>query len=233
MIDYTFYNTLGYLLVITASIISIIAECFVNSRYQNYKKEKSKSNLTGQEVARIILDKHGLTDIYVTEVKGTMTDHYDPNRKVVRLSTDVFHGDSIASISIASHEVGHAIQHHEGYKMIKIRGAIFPLVSFASRFGYLAIVLGFLFNILDLAWAGVGLLLVILLFQLITLPTEFDASKRALVELQNEKILNEDEINGSKDMLKAAALTYVAGVIATVLEILRFVLLIISRDDRN
>lgn len=231
--SYVFYDTLGYLLVLLATIITLVAEYFVQNRYSTYRNIKSKRKLTGQEVARIILDKNGLEDIYVTEVKGTLTDHYDPNRKVVRLSTDVFHGDSIASVSVAAHECGHAVQHKEGYTMIKIRGYIFPFVSFASKFGYLAILFGFLFNMLDLAWAGVGLLLVILLFQLVTLPVEFDASKRALKELKEEDILDSSEIEGSQSMLKAAAMTYVAGVAATIMEILRFVLLIIGRDDRD
>lgn len=230
---YHFYNILGYLCIIVASIITIVADFFVNSRYANYRKVKHKKGLTGQEVARILLDKHGLNDIYVTEVKGNLTDHYDPNRRVVRLSTEVFHGDSIASVSVAAHECGHAIQHHEGYTMIKIRGAIFPFVSFASKFGYLAIMIGFLFSFFELAWAGIGLLLVILLFQLITLPVELDASRRALIELEKENILDQNEIEGSRDMLKAAAYTYVAGVAATILEILRFVLLIVGRNDRD
>lgn len=231
--DYAFYNMLGYLLVFSASIITLVAEYFVQSRYHNYHNIKSKKKLTGQEVARIILDKNGLDNIYVTEVRGTLTDHYDPNRRVVRLSTDVFHGDTIASISVAAHECGHAIQHKEGYTMIKIRGFIFPFVSFASKFGYLAILFGFVFHMLDLAWAGIGLLLVILLFQLITLPVEFDASKRALKELGEGQILDSGEIEGSRDMLKAAAMTYIAGVAATIMEILRFVLLILGRDDRD
>ena len=217
--DYAFYNMLGYLLVFSASIITLVAEYFVQSRYHNYHNIKSKKKLTGQEVARIILDKNGLDNIYVTEVRGTLTDHYDPNRRVVRLSTDVFHGDTIASISVAAHECGHAIQHKEGYTMIKIRGFIFPFVSFASKFGYLAILFGFVFHMLDLAWAGIGLLLVILLFQLITLPVEFDASKRALKELGEGQILDSGEIEGSRDMLKAAAMTYIAGVAATIMEI--------------
>ena len=227
------YDMIGYLLVIVASIITIVAQYYVSGYYNKYRVISNKKKLTGQEVARLILDKYGLTDIYITEVKGTLTDHYDPNRKVVRLSTDVFHGDSIASVSVASHEVGHAIQHKEGYIFIKIRGAIFPLVSFASKFGYIAIILGFIFNYLNLAWGGIGLLLIILLFQLITLPVEFDASRRAVMELEQEKILSKDELDESNNMLKAAAMTYVAGLAATILEILRFVLIIIGRDDRN
>jgi len=230
-LGYTFYDTLGYLLIIVAAVITLVAQYFVNNRYNKYKVVKSKKGLTGQEVARIILDKHGLNDIYVTEVSGVLSDHYDPNRKVVRLSNDIFHGDSISSISVAAHECGHAIQDKEGYSMIKIRGAIFPLVSFSSKFGYIALMIGFIFGFLELAWIGIGLLLMILVFQLVTLPVEFDASRRALVELKKEKILDSNEMEESQDMLKAAAITYVAGVAATVLEILRFVLMIIGRDN--
>ncbi|MDD6224469.1 MAG: zinc metallopeptidase [bacterium] len=227
------YDLLGYGLMILGTVVTLVAQFFVNSRYQQYSKKKNSKGLTGQEVARMTLDQNGLHDIYVTEVKGTLTDHYDPNRKVVRLSSDIFHGTSIVACSVAAHEVGHAIQDKEGYFFIKLRGFIFPLVSFASKFGYLAIMIGFLFRFLDLAWLGIALLLVILVFQLITLPVEFNASKRALNQLMNLKILDSNEIVDSRDMLKAAAMTYVAGLAATLLEILHFVLMIVGRDDRN
>lgn len=231
--DYNFYNALGYIFIILATVITLVSQYFVTSRYNKYKLVKTKKNMTGQEVARLILDKHGLNDVYVTEVSGSLTDHYDPNRRVVRLSTDIFHGDSIASVSVAAHEVGHAIQDKEGYSFIKIRGFIFPFVSFASKFGYIAIIIGLVFGALDFAWAGIGLLLFILLFQLITLPVEFNASRRALGELQEEKILDADEMVGSNNMLKAAAMTYVASVAATILEILRLVIIVSGRDDNR
>ncbi len=231
--SYVFYDSLGYFFIVLASIITLVAEYFVQNRYQTYRRVKNSKGISGQEVARMILDKHGLTDIYVTEVSGTLTDHYDPNRKVVRLSKEIFHGDSIASVSVAAHECGHAIQDKEGYMMIKIRGFIFPLVSFASRFGYIAILIGFFFGFLELAWAGVGLLLIILLFQLITLPVEFNASDRALKELKQNKVLKDNELEESKSMLKAAAMTYVAGVAATILEIFRFVAILVGRNDRD
>ncbi len=230
---YYSYDMFGYGLVILATIITLVAQYFVNNRYNKYRKKGNEKDLTGQEIARMILDKNGLDDIYVTEVKGTLTDHYDPRRKVVRLSTEVFHGTSIAACSVAAHEVGHAIQDREGYFFIKVRGFIFPLVSFASKFGYIVIIIGFLFNMMNLAWGGVGLLLLILIFQLITLPVEFNASSRALIELKTNKILNKNELVGSQDMLKAAAMTYVAGVAATLLEVLRFVLIIVGRDNRD
>ena len=224
---------MGYGLVLIGVVITLVAQSFVTSRYRRYRTKDTKKGLSGQEVARMILDKHGLSHIYVTEVKGTLTDHYDPNRKVVRLSSEVFHGTSVASCSVAAHEVGHAIQDKEGYFFIRLRGAIFPLVSFASKFGYLAVLIGFLFNFMDLAWGGVGLLLIILFFQLITLPVELDASKRALAELQKLEILEEKELSNGKDMLQAAAMTYVASLATTLLEILRFVLIIAGRDDRK
>lgn len=224
---------MGYGLVLIGVVITLVAQSFVTSRYRRYRTKDTKKGLSGQEVARMILDKHRLSHIYVTEVKGILTDHYDPNRKVVRLSSEVFHGTSVASCSVAAHEVGHAIQDKEGYFFIRLRGAIFPLVSFASKFGYLAILIGFLFNFMDLAWGGVGLLLIILFFQLITLPVELDASKRALAELQKLEILEEKELSNGKDMLQAAAMTYVASLATTLLEILRFVLIIAGRDDRK
>ncbi|MBE6146797.1 MAG: zinc metallopeptidase [Firmicutes bacterium] len=227
------YDILGYVLVIVGAIITLVAQFMVNSRYNNYKKQLTKKGLSGQEVARLILDKNGLSDVYVTEVSGILSDHYDPNRKVVRLSTDIFHGTSIAACSVAAHEVGHAIQDKENYFFIRLRGMIFPLVNFASKFGYIAIMIGFFFNMLDLAWGGIGLLLIILFFQLITLPVEFNASSRASVHLKELGILDSDELEGSNEMLKAAAMTYVASLATTLLEILRFVLIIIGRNDRD
>lgn len=230
---YYSYDILGYGFVILGTVVTLIAQFMVNSRYNTYKKQSSKKGLSGQEVARLILDKNGLNDVYVTEVHGTLSDHYDPSRKVVRLSTDIFHGTSIAACSVAAHEVGHAIQDKENYFFIRLRGIIFPLVNFASKFGYIAIMIGFFFNMLDLAWGGIGLLLVILFFQLITLPVEFNASSRALIHLRELDILDSTEVEGSNEMLKAAAMTYVASLATTLLEILRFVLIVVGRNDRD
>ena len=224
------YDIIGYGLILLGTIITLVAQYFVNSKYNKYSKVKNEKGLSGQEVARMILDKNGLEDVYVTEVKGTLTDHYDPTRKVVRLSTEIFHGETVAACSVASHEVGHAVQDKEGYFFIKVRGAIITFVSFASKFGYIAIMIGLIFNMIDLAWGGIGLLLVILIFQLITLPVEFDASRRALIYLDEMKILKKKEHEGSEEMLKAAAMTYVAGLATTLLEILRFALILIGRN---
>ena len=219
-----------YILVIIGFLITFIAQIFVNSSYKKYKKVNVKSGLKGFEVARKMLDSNGLTNVKIEEVKGELTDHYDPTSKVVRLSTDIYHGSTIASNSVAAHECGHAIQDKEGYFFLRLRANLVPIVNISSKLGYFAILIGLIFGFLNLAWIGIFLELAILLFQLITLPVEFAASKRALKQLEKQKILEKIEISTSKKMLTAAALTYVASVTATILEILR---LLIAVGDRN
>lgn len=221
---------LNYLLFFLGLIITVIADVYVKTSYSKYKKVKNNTGLTGFEVARKILDKNGLNDVHVVEIKGELTDHYDPKRKVVRLSQSVFNGNTIASVSVAAHECGHAVQDKENYTFMRIRASLVPAVNFSSKLGYLALALGFIFGLLDLAIFGIILLLVMLLFQLVTLPVEFDASRRAKIELGNLNILDEKEIPQSANMLRAAAFTYVASLVTTLLEILRLALIIFDRD---
>lgn len=211
------------LLILSVAIVGI-AQTYVSSTYNKYKKVKVNKEISGFEVARMILDNNGLNNIYVTETSGVLSDHYDSNRKVVRLSKDIFHGTTIASVSVAAHEVGHAIQDKQKNTFMRIRSLIFPLTNFSSYLGYIAIMIGIVFNYLELIWIGIGLELVILAFQLVTLPVEFDASKKAIKELKTNKILDKKELEGSKKMLKAAAFTYVAGVLSTIFEIARLVI---------
>lgn len=220
------------LLIIVAIVITSTAQLYVSSSYEKYKKVNVKKNISGFEVARAILDSHGMNDVYVTETTGVLSDHYDPSRKVVKLSTDIFHGNSIASCSVAAHEVGHAIQDKENYKFMRFRSAIFPIVNISSYGGYLAILIGAMFGSMELIWLGIAFEIIILIFQLVTLPVEFDASKRATEELEKLSILTKSEIPASKKMLKAAAYTYVASVINAILQILRLVL-IYGRSDRD
>lgn len=222
---------LGELLLFVGLIISVAAQIFVSFSYSKYKKIKNSQEISGFEVAKKILENNGLDNIYVTEVRGNLTDHYDPGRKVIRLSSEIFHGTSIASASVAAHEVGHAIQDKEGYSFMRFRSAIFPLVRFSSYGGYIAIALGAIFGFIDLIWIGIALEVIILLFQILTLPVEFNASSRAEKELQKLSILSENEIEGSKKMLKAAAYTYVASVLTTLLQILRLIVIFGRRDD--
>ena len=194
-------------------------------------KEESKVGMTGQEVARKILDENGLKEVYVTEVRGNLTDHYDPGRKVIRLSTDIFHGTTIASASVAAHEVGHALQDKENYSFMKFRSMMFPLVNISSYGGYFAIIIGIIFGIIDLIWLGIALEIIILLFQLVTLPVEFNASSRAKEKLKQYDLLDSNELEGSSKMLRAAALTYVASVITTLLQVLRLVIMFTGRRN--
>lgn len=223
---------INYGLLFLGLIITVAADIYVNSSYSKYKKVQSKSGLTGFEVARKILDKNGLNDIDIVSVKGELSDHYDPRRKVVRLSEPVFNGTSISSVSVAAHEVGHAIQDKENYSFMRIRAMLVPVVNFSSKLGYFAIFLGFIFNFLDLALFGIILLLAMLLFQLVTLPVEFDASKRAKMQLADLAILDSEEVPKSSNMLRAAAFTYVASLVTTLLEILRLVLVIFNNRER-
>lgn len=219
-----------FFISILAVIITIVAQIYVTSTYNKYKRVKTNNNLSGFEVARKILDKNGLNDIHIVEVKGNLTDHYDPKRKVVRLSKEIFEGTTIAANSVAAHEVGHAIQDKENYRFMKIRASLVPIVNFCSKIGYVVLIIGFIASALNIIYTGIFLLASMLVFQLITLPVEFDASKKANIELKNEGILNSNEQIMSVSMLRAAALTYVASLVTTFLQILRLVLIASDRD---
>lgn len=218
------------ILVIIVILIPLIAQIGVSSNYQKYKRVKNTKELTGYDVARKILDENGLEDIYIVETRGELTDHYDPTKKVVRLSSDIYHGKTVAAMSVASHECGHAIQDKDGYTFMRIRSAIFPIVNIATSISYWIILLGFLFELLDLIYIGIALTCLGLLFQIVTLPVEFDASKRAGVFLKEYNLATEDESKGVKKMLGAAAMTYVAGVLASALQILRLILAARNND---
>lgn len=211
-------------------IIPAIAQAKVSLNYRTYKEIENENKLTGFEVARKILDANGLQDIHVVETPGTLTDHYDPNRKVVRLSTDIFHGATVASSSIAAHEVGHAIQDKVGYKYMRIRSLIFPVVNIATSASYFIILLGVLFQAINLVNIGIACTACGLIFQVVTLPVEINASKRAKQELKKLNLVNEAESMGVKKMLTSAALTYVAGVLASALNLIRLILVFKNED---
>ena len=228
MNDYVIY----YGLTILAFIITVGAQIFINSAYSKYKKVPNAQGKSGADVAREILDKNGLSNIYVVETKGHLTDHYDPKRKVIRLSSEIYHNESIASVAVAAHECGHAIQDKDNYSFMRIRAALVPFVNLSSYAGYFAIVIGIITGLANLIWLGILFEVVILLFQLVTLPVEIDASKRALKQLENEDILNSAELQKGKLILTAAAMTYVASVASAVLELLRLILIYGDRDNR-
>lgn len=217
------------LLLFISLIITIGAQIFVSISYSKYKKVSNGKGISGFEVASKILKDNGLDDIYVIETSGNLTDHYDPSNRVIRLSHDVFHGESISAMAVAAHEASHAIQYKEGNMFIKIRSVIFPLVSFASNFGYFAILLGIILGSLKLFYFGIFLFVVILLFQLLTLPVEFGASHNALKKLKKDFSLTDDAFISAKTVLTAAALTYVASLATSILQIVR----LLGLRDRN
>ncbi len=222
-------NGLTIMLAIIGFIIVIMAQTSVNNAYRKYRKVKTKQGITGFEAARKILDKNGLTDIHIVETKGQLTDHYDPRRKVIRLSSEIFHGDSVASVSVAAHEVGHAIQDKDNYVFMKIRASLVPVVNLISYLGYFALFISIIAGITAYLTIGILIILATLVFQLVTLPVEFDASKRAKVELINLEIIDNTEIKRADAMLNAAAMTYVASLISTLLSLVR--LIIMARDS--
>ncbi len=219
-----------YLLIFIAIlIIPVTAQILININYKKYSTIKNANNISGFEAARKILDSNGLQEIHIVETKGYLTDHYDPQRKVIRLSSAVFQTNTISAVSIAAHECGHAIQDKDGYLFMKIRSFIFPIVNFASKIAYIVLLIGFLTYITDLIWLGIILVSFGVIFQIVTLPVEFNASKRAKAELKKLNILIGEENEGAQKMLLSAALTYVAGLISSLLELLRLVL--IARDN--
>ncbi len=222
-------NGLTIMLAIIGFIIVLGAQASVSGAYRKYRKVKIKKGLTGFEVARQILDKNGLNDIHIVEVKGNLTDHYDPRRKVVRLSHEIFHGNSVASVAIAAHEVGHALQDKNNYLFLKIRAFLVPIVNFISYLGYFALFVSIFAGLTSYLMVGIIIILATILFQFVTLPVEFDASKRAKVELVNLGIIDQSESKDASSMLRAAAMTYVAGLISSLLSLLRLVLM--ARDS--
>lgn len=212
-------------------IIPALAQLFISINYSKYKRIFNESKITGQEVARKILDSNNLEKIYVVVTGGNLTDHYDSSRKVIRLSKDIYDNESIASLAVAAHECGHAIQDKDGYFFMRLRSFIYPIVRIGTMFSYLVIFIGAVAEAMNIIYLGIALVALGLIFQLVTLPVEFDASKRALNELKNLGLVTDDELDGAKKMLTSAALTYVAGVLSSVLELLRLIFIFTDRKD--
>jgi len=218
------------LLYLAIIIIPVVAQINISVSYSKYKKINNSKGLSGFEVARKILDANGLEDVYVVETSGNLSDHYDPSRKVIKLSKDIFNGDTIAAASVAAHECGHAIQDKDNYTFMRIRSFLVPVVNLASSFSWIVIFIGLMSEALNIFMFGIGLISIGLVFQLITLPVEFDASKRARKELEKLKLIGSGEEVGVAKMLNSAAMTYVASVLTSVLEIIRLIAIF---DDRR
>ena len=219
-----------YGIFLIALAITIVAQIFVTSTYNKFLKKNNSRGITDLEAARRILDKNGLHDVKVVMTAGTMGDHYNPQTKTVNLSQPVYQGASITSLAVAAHECGHAIQDKDGYTFLKIRSSLVPLVNFSSYAGYFAIMIGIFASWFELIFIGILLECVILLFELVTLPVEFNASKRALNELE-QGLLIEKENSNARKVLRAAAFTYVASAANSALQILRLILMFGGRRD--
>ena len=214
-----------YFLVLIGAVISMIASSKVKTTYAKYGNVRSRSGMTATEAARRILDNAGLRHIRIEKVAGDLTDHYSPNELVLRLSDTTIHSTSIAAIGVAAHECGHAIQHAKHYVPLNVRNAIVPVVNLGSKLSWPMILIGLLLGIAGFLDIGIILFSFSLIFQLITLPVEFNASSRALQILDESGMLYDDELRGAKKVLSAAAMTYVAAAIATLLSLLRLIIL--------
>ena len=217
------YNDLIIIAVII--LLPIIAQLKIKTTYNKYAKVLSKRGISGREVAERILSNNGLSTVNIYRVSGSLTDHYDPKNKSVSLSESIYSGKSISSVSVAAHECGHAIQDKIGYSFMRFRSAMVPVVNITSSLSSILIMIGFFTEFLGLVTIGIILLSVGLLFQLITLPVEFDASRRAKDELYKLGIVDETERTGVKKVLNAAAFTYVAGFLASALQVARLMLM--------
>lgn len=221
-----------YLLVILGIMaLPLLAQLYINFTYKKYLKHNSSKNISGFEVARKILDSNGLNDIHIVSTPGMLTDHYDPSRNVIRLSTDIFDKNTVSSVSVAAHECGHALQKKDGYFLMKVRTFLVPIVNFSNKIAYIILLLGFMLEYAGLIELAIILMSTGVLFQLVTLPVEINASHRAKKELIRLNLISNEEQNKVTNVLTAAALTYVAGLLASLLELLRLVLIISNRRD--
>lgn len=221
-----------YILILAGVVLSMLASLKVKSTFSRYSAVRSASGMTGEQVAHRILSYAGISDVTVTHISGQLNDHYNPKTKVVALSDAVYGSNSVAAIAVAAHECGHVIQHAKAYKPLSIRTALVPVANFGSGVSWFVIIAGIIFSIPSLITAGIVLFSAAVLFQIVTLPVEFNASGRALRILQETGILGHNEGRDAGKVLRAAALTYVAAAAASILQLLRLIILFgRNRDD--
>lgn len=223
-------------LVLPAVIFAMWASSHVNSTFSKYSNQFNRCNLTGAQAARYVLDRNGCRDVRIERVSGELTDHYDPRTNVIRLSESVYDSSSSAAVGVACHEAGHAIQYAENYAPIKMRAAIIPVTNIGSRLAVPLIMLGLILCVMEPAWIGVAYIGIACfalstVFQLLTLPTEFNASRRAVAAIEGSNLLSGEELDGAKKVLKAAALTYVAALAVSLMQLLRLLILVNRRRD--
>lgn len=225
-----FYD-ISMIVLIPGLLLGMYAQAKVNSTYNHYSKVMAHSGYTGAQFARKMLNDNGLYDVSIAQVNGHLSDHYDPRANQVRLSSDVYNGSSIASLGIAAHEVGHAIQHATNYAPLTVRNMVVPATNISSYIYFPLILLGMFLNSISMIQLGILVFAVIVFFQLITLPVEFNASHRAIATLGSDQVLDTNELTGAKKVLGAAALTYVAALVAAVSQLLQFMWIFGNGND--
>ena len=229
-----FFDPRYMLFMAPAMILMVAVQWYVSSAYQKWSRVPARSRMSGAQAAEHLIRRSGLSDVRVEGVSGKMTDHYDPRSKVLRLSSGVYQGSSVAALAIAAHELGHAMQYKEGYAPLKFRAAIVPAVNIGSYLGWILIIIGLLLNFTTLAWLGIVVFSAGALFALATLPVELNASKRARQLLvESGLIVGSDEMSGVNNVLNAAAMTYVAALITAVLQMLYYVTLVLGMGGRR
>lgn len=231
-------DTVQLILIGAALLLAVFSQSKVRGTYEKYKQIPANTNLTGAQIAQTILDHHNIHDVQVVPGQGAeLSDFYDPKKKIVSLSSNIYNTNSIAAMAVAAHEVGHAIQHATDYKFIAIRNRLLPMTIVASNFSMLIVMLSLIFYSSSIGqtmfWVGIAMYGIVGLFQLVTLPVEFDASKRAINNLQTLNLVADEDIAGSKQMLNAAAFTYVAAFLSTILTILKLVLMVVGGNRRR
>jgi Zn-dependent membrane protease YugP len=225
-----FFDPLYLLLISPALILSMWATVKVQANFAKYSKQRTRHGLTGADVARAILRRNGISDVAVEEVSGFLSDHYDPRHRVLRLSPNVYRHDSVSAVAVAAHEVGHALQHAQGYAPLAIRSSLVPAAALGSNLAWILLLIGIVLNVTNLVWAGVAVFGAAVLFSIVTLPVEFNASSRAMAQLADGGLIEVDEITGARKMLSAAAMTYVAAALMAVLQLLYFIMIALGRS---
>lgn len=228
-----YYDPIYWIMLLPVLAITIYAQAKVSSNFNRYSKVVNRRHLTGAQAAEAVLHQHGVYNVRIERVRGNLTDHYDPRTNVIRLSEQVYDSPTIAAVGVAAHEAGHAVQYAENYSPIRIRAALIPLTQIGSQFGIILLIIGILLTYEPLFMVGIILFSFTTLFQLITLPVEFNASRRAMVTIRESGLLTSDEADGARKVLSAAAMTYVAALLMSIVQLLRFVLMFAGRrgDD--
>lgn len=228
-----YYDTVYWIVLIPVLLLSVYAQAKVSGSFNRYSQVQNRRRVTGAQAAYEVLRHHGIFDVNIRPCSGKLTDHYDPRDNTIYLSEPVYNADTVAAVGVAAHEAGHAVQYAVGYGPIKVRSAIIPVTQFGSQFAFIALMLGLVLYSQTMFAIGIVLFGTTTVFQLVTLPVEFDASARALATIEGGGLLDEEERRGAKKVLAAAALTYVAALLMSLVQLLRYLLIFSGRNNRR